>query len=851
MCCDLSQGCEKTAVASMKFLRLQSADVDMKTSEVLTFEDNDAGDIDDVGYSPNPIASASVTQKTDLATFLSRPTIINTHTWTTSESVGFDATTIEPWFIFMNNSVIKRKLENYAFIRAKLCLKFVINATPFHFGLYLASYEPSVNAADTGFRKSKIRTNALTSNPYIIPLSQLPHAYLRPAANAGGEIHIPFFLHKSYLTISSAAEARSMGVLRYYIASPLGVASSSASTTVTIDTFAWLEDVELSGSTTRLALQARDEYDGPISKPASAIARIASRLSDAPVIGKFARATEIGASAVAGIAGIFGFTNTPVIDSVHSFVPNPAIHLATSEISTPVQKLTLDPKQELSVDPSLHGVGSSDEMLISNLVSKKSALEVFTWSSTEATDEVVFLARVSPMMFFRTSVLDGATTRALRIYDTPMSYIAQLYTHWRGDIEFEVEVLCTKFHKGRLRITWDPLGANNNVPNENEVFTTILDIGANNKATFRIPYHQAKEFLRIRKDLLEDNWTNGSTLASNADFDNGMLNIAVLTPLVSPVTPQTVGVLISVRAAENFEFANPSFLIGRNNVPASFFAVQSRDEINTAEVTVTLGDNGTQHPQRYALNFGEAVVSLRNLLHRYSIYDVSAFASSTSTNNIFWVKSFSRLPPSFGYDPNGKLEAVRSFTIGGTVPFNYNNTHPITYVSAMFGGYRGSVNYVTNFSGDLTPSIGDIRVTRQPDDTKSGERAGRIVSFFDTASPTMSSLIRYHMSGRATGTSGAALANTITNGSINWQMPHKNGCAFSYPDPTSGNTGLVADETDKECSLMEINLKQLTANTTARTTTMINYAAAGPDFHCFWFLCCPTVDYYIAYPVAP
>ena len=42
-------------------------------------------------------------------------------------------------------------------------------------------------------------------------------------------------------------------------------------------------------------------------------------------------------------------------------------------------------------------------------------------------------------------------------------------------------------------------------------------------------------------------------------------------------------------------------------------------------------------------------------------------------------------------------------------------------------------------------------------------------------------------------------------------------------------------------------IKQPTAGT-AEYATISSYVGTGPDFQCLWFLCCPTIDYGIAYP---
>lgn len=848
----------------MKFLKVQSEDViddqqveynNSQNHEVLTFIDSSTGLIDDIGYTKNPIASQSATDNTSLENFLSRPTLIDSRTWTTSDLVGNLGSTIEPWHLFLSNATILNKLQNYAFIRAKLCIKIVINATPFHFGLMRIAYEPSVNAANNGSRFSKIRTNPTSALPYLIPYSQLPGTWIYPADNSGGELRVPFFRHTNWLNLKLAADAKTMGTLSYYIASVLGVATSSGSTSLAVDTFAWLEDVELSGSTAELILQAKDEYDGPISRSASAVAGIASKLDSVPVIGKFARATVIGASAIADIASMFGFTNTPIIDDVHGYTPLPGAHLASSQISTPVQKLTLDPKQELSIDPSLHGLGSQDEMAISNIISKESALVVGGWSTSNPTGTIIFNCRVSPMLFGSTNIFDtGLTQVAYRIYHTPMSYAGMLFQHWRGDIIFDIDVICTKFHKGRLKITWDPIGGQGSTAvSENKVFTSILDIGETNRTSFRVPFHQAYSFLRMR-GITAENWSLGSPITLNSENDNGMLVISVLTPLISPVSPQSVGLKISVRGAENLEFANPASSIGESSAgqPPSYFDVQGKDEVDIQSNIITLGDIGTKHPERYSLNIGERVVSLRTLLHRYAIYDFTCMAKNGATKAASFAKSFSRLPPSYGYDPNGLSTASKIKAASGTAPFNYTPTHPITYVAMMYGAFRGGVNYVANVSSDLYPYIGDVKVQRLTDTTESSARAGVTLYLSNTGSSQSNyrQFMLQYAGAYAYANAGAAFTNTQTNGALSWYQPHMAGTNFNYADTNFSILGNSSDQSDRECSYLQILVKQTTANTSTDTLTLTTYAGSGADFTCLWWLCCPTVDYYTVLPNA-
>ena len=135
-----------------------------------------------------------------------------------------------------------------------------------------------------------------------------------------------------------------------------------------------MEDVELSGTTCALALQSDEYGQGPVSRPAHAIANAAESLSTVPVIGPYALATSYGMRALGKIASIFGFTNTPVVDNYSPMAPMTAPALASSEVGFPIEKLALDPKTELSIDPRIAGCDPEDPLVISKFVQRESYL---------------------------------------------------------------------------------------------------------------------------------------------------------------------------------------------------------------------------------------------------------------------------------------------------------------------------------------------------------------------------------------------------------------------------------------------------------------------------------------------
>ena len=95
---------------------------------------------------------------------------------------------------------------------------------------------------------------------------------------------------------------------------------------------------------------------------------------------------------------------------------------------------------------------------------------------------------------------------------------------------------------------------------------------------------------------------------------------------------------------DNFEFANPKGAnVLANSVPTPF-ALQGEEVTDVVSENVVIGTPSTQIPERYGQNFGEAILSLRTLLHRSTLAQyVSGGATTTGIYN-FRLFGLKRMP---------------------------------------------------------------------------------------------------------------------------------------------------------------------------------------------------------------
>jgi hypothetical protein len=449
----------------------------------------------------------------------------------------------------------------------------------------------------------------------------------------------------------------------------------------------------------------------------------------------------------------------------------------------------------------------------------------------------------------------SAATVGKQVYHVPLSYIGSMFKHWRGDIIVRMKVVCTKFHKGRLKISYDPrANITTTDPEENAVYTEILDIGERDDVEFRIPYHQDLPWMKIDQTL-SDNFTAGNSLAPRLGIDNGLFTIRVLTALTAPVSG-SISLNFFVRGAENFEYANPSGHIGPDvtNVVPSFFQLQAEDITDVVSSQVIMGKSASTSADRYALNYGECVGSLRNLLHRYVVQDTAAVANfATGKGYNLSRKVYKRMPYTPGYVASAGTSANKVVAASGTANYAFNTMHPLAWVSGMFLGYRGGVNFNTTVHSDKYGFVDDIRVTRFTD-AGANSTGARYLAYQSNLGTTASTSEKANFLNRAQyfrdGLAGVAVTSNRTNATVSFNLPDFNNRNFSLVDPAIYMLGSSVDGTDEQGAILDLKMTSIddTLDNGSRNVTVQTAAAAGADWTNLFFLCCPTVFYQTAAP---
>jgi len=626
------------------------------------------------------------TEEVSIAKFLSRPIKV----FSQNIIVGGTSPTT-PQFIspsaFFNNKRVMNRINNYRNLKCDLCFRFMINGTPMHYGRWMAT-AVSNSSSDT------LLTPATLINmvPSLVVLSQPPHVFLNPTSCEGGCLRLPYVHHYNAFN-TALGEHLTTGFIAVTEVSPL----RSMSTTqdgITITAMCWAENVVFGAPTSSnlpsLVPQSGDEYGkGIISKPLGVLADVAGLLSNITWIRPYALASQTVLHYGHKIAVALGFSKPNIVSDMTYMVPRVNPNLASATQHDPIFKMTLDDKQEVTIDPSIVGLARKDEMLLSSIVERETYITKFAWNSTATPDFNIFYANVNPVYWANGPGTGGSQQIAM----SPLGYAMQAFRQWRGSLRYRFVAVASTFHKGRLRITFDPNGitASALTPIEyNTAYTYVWDLAESHEAIIDVGYMSNIPYLRpLRPGLDGVGSIYGSTPVNYSPLDsNGHVALSVVNELTCANAATTlVDVLMFVSAGPDFEMFDPIDSIDNYSLYPQSGSLELEDHLaQRAKPHATFGKYIPKTDKAPMVHHGDPVTSLRYLLKRYVSYMSVAFPSVPGAGSLVYRLNFSAFPLHRGKAPG-------AMHLAGAVPYNYVYQTPLTWFSSMFLARRGGVRW--------------------------------------------------------------------------------------------------------------------------------------------------------------
>lgn len=776
-----------------------------------------------------------------LANFFSRPIRIERITWDLNTTLFTD---LNPWTMYFSNPRVANRISNYSQIRAKLHVKFTINGNPFYYGRVMISYLPLPQVDQITVYRVGVEAD-------FVEASQRPHVFLDPSNSQGAEMILPYVYHLNNCSVPSN-QIYELGQLQIASLSDLKHANA-ATQGLEIQVWAWAEDVHLAIPTQDVPFdlepQSSDEYgEGIVSKPASVVSRAAGRLTDIPWIGPYARASEIGARAVSDMAKLFGYCK-PVNPTDRNFVQMGAGNMVNTTGTDQSTKLSLDLKQELSVDPMVTGLGSTDEMTIRSIATRESYFNTFTWSPNNPTDGLIYSQAVQPALWRKVT---GADASSDEYHLTAMCFATLPFKYWRGDIKFRFMVASSGMHKGRLRFVYEP-----NTPSAttefNVNYSTVVDIAESRDFTLTVGWGQTPALLNHTypaRDPNDQQFSFASTLGAPIyDTRNGVLSVYVMNALTVPNTSidNSVKVHVFVSAGDNFEVFVPDSstfnlaswfptvtIGGRSGEvldpqsadtmaegTAELGKTEQSSELNVMAPSVSLSDKLT------SVHIGEEIVSFRNLLKRYCYTRTHVLRRIAGTNQnnrfILQVNNFPHYP---GYTTYGL------HTTGTNDLYNYTGMTLMNWLTPAFVCRRGGIRWKAQMVGANYFVDNNLSVERIAEDgVGTTEFYGNvnlpIVISAPKTEPAVSEDIYAHWSTHPTTWQGGLIQQHRTNNIIEFELPYYSNNRYAPGKRMDQKTSEIEKGQDN-------NFHRYDAITMTSNNYMVpaidTYVAGGDDF---------------------
>lgn len=790
----------------------------------------------------DPTRKLMDSEDASLGNFLSRPVKIGEYEWGTGTSLF---ATLNPWQMYLQNARVVNRVNNFNLLRAKLNVKIVINGNGFLYGRALASYLPFAS-------KDTLSQNRALVQQDLVQASQQPHVFLDPTLSTGGNMKLPFYHYKNYLDVPTSEWAE-LGELTIRSINPLKHANG-ATDQVTVTLFAWLEDVSMAVLTgvnsNTITPQSGKEVDmantkGFISGPATAVKKAATVLSSVPMIGPFATATAEGAGMVADVAKALGYCRPPVTKDPDPYKPVAISSLALTTVPDQMQKLTVDDKQELSIDPRISGLGGADPLNIGEIAKRESYLTSFNWNIGTTPETMLWNCRIDPSVWAEDSLTPTG-------YHFPACAMASMpFKYWTGKMKFRFQIVSSAFHKGRIKVVYDPnflIAADE----YNVNYLEVIDIADKKDFTIEVGNGQPTTLLTHTEPGLGSVTTMyGSTTLISKGPGNGLIGVYVVNELTTPnsTVNNDIEVNVYVSMGDDFEVFVPT-----DNFQNFVFKPQSGMELapdceNTQEPSAPqqstsseIGPGYTNHALVNKVYTGEAISSFRALLKRYNLHQNLIFSGGFGNSVHFGRRNM------FPYLRGHVAGAVNQtkFPTSAPEPYNYCNTVLLHWVTYAFSGWRGSIRWKLLLRGYREENRGPVTYIQRVAVGDSGYQklvtAG--AAFTSDSSAAINVVTRsgaYPASDRPlSGVEGSLYQTGLINPNVEFEVPYYSLYRFSPGKAEDLTTTLDYNE----------GFDYRIFGALGDDTCFDAHCATGEDFQTYFFTGLPPMYYETAPPIA-
>lgn len=603
------------------------------TNEIVSFLESGEVTIgsfpDSISAYKSGITPSLSTLSQDIRDYLARPLDMVSYT---IQGSSFANTYPEFQFdTYLTNTAISSKIAGFQALNFKIRARLVVNADPFLQGRLLLVWIPQGSGACP---------NWTARSQSLVTITQFPHVELDIATQTTALMEIPFIYPLPYYpNPNNSYRFIAPQYCSFMLYNYGSIATGTGSTTCNATLYISIHDVELSlpgpqssvkskrtVASVRKGIRKAVNFDPeldrddirPISGALQGLTFAANAVKDVPLISSIASPAAWVLENLTNSAKSFGFCNPEVAAFTNPFNQVSYANVANADVPGFHQSLALTRGNTVVGTSHLKG-NDEDELSLASLLSRSAFRKMYSWTTSDTPGTTIAVIPHAPYNGYQTVTLNGTSV----IYGSPLAYFSSNFVYWRGGIVYRFKMVKTKYHSGRICVSYYPPGTTIstvttlNSPNSIYTIRRIIDISDLTEFEVIVPYMNIAPYAYVNQAM-------------------GQLVISVVNELVAPSTVNSsVQFLSEVCAAEDFELAMPS-----NNGPSALVPFRlgqpqgGQEDIpdNDKDPEPTLGGHEMLRSSLLPAEvcMGEKVNSLRTLLKRPNIV--------FTANNINWTQ---------------------------------------------------------------------------------------------------------------------------------------------------------------------------------------------------------------------
>jgi len=511
--------------------------------KITTFEDQDAYLKKDI--IPHEYGVFNATIPVDLSSFLERPYIVNSTSWSASAAQYSILYSIVPWHLLLNNAVLNSKILQIQLFKADIEVSIRINTTKLHYGRLMYGVYPGTDilpavykhwGSVSSFEWYQIDANGPQTLSFIIPYRNIQDMTVL--------CQTP--------TNSWACQPGVTAWIAVPLSSAIGVAS-----TINVDTYCRFVNSKAFGYVNRAVAQMDNEQVEKnkkgfvVSDYVRAVGDFVSFWDFVPVIGSFVKPVSQAVMGTAKILKRFGYSIPNSITTPQPIFVRSTRALQAEDVNN-AHIMTISQDAGVQKDHALVN-GSPDEVDIVRFCQRP--FLIYTGQITNAISEGTYIYFIGINPFNMYSSSNTSPSKPTTINHGPLGFTSRMLQLWRGGIRFHISFICSSFQSVRVRAIWDPTTYGALTPSSyDQAYTSnfmniVMDVNQSCDYSFTVPYMQDRPWLPM---------ANANTI-NDIGFYNGYFCLQILNPLTSGYTSvNPIYFQVFTSAASDYQVAAPS-----------------------------------------------------------------------------------------------------------------------------------------------------------------------------------------------------------------------------------------------------------------------------------------------------